>query len=279
MLRSCESCATCGCAPVATALLCKAASTLICALTSSNRALSRSISPRKPGGNATEYCSHQLRQPRPPTCFRRRLCNSNSEPMRLRCAVCSCPSRSSSRCARCASSCSALGTRATDHTRRSPAWLTHQHRQQLVAIEAVGLGAPGTTIDFDAGRIDHQIVDALRNQPAVQPETVATRLIATVHDHCSDQTRACLRLGDGRQRCPLIASHHRVAARCSRTVAHHQLPLLVTQFKSYVRLTSYRRMLSLKGCFRCLHRRAPFVKSSWSNSRFNSRGPTWNSPS
>jgi hypothetical protein len=41
--------------------------------------------------------------------------------------------------------------------------VAQQHRQQLVAIEPVGLGAPGVPVHFDAGRVDHDVVDALLN--------------------------------------------------------------------------------------------------------------------
>jgi hypothetical protein len=39
--------------------------------------------------------------------------------------------------------------------------MPQQHRQQFVAVEAVGLGASGTPVDFDARGIDHEVVDAL----------------------------------------------------------------------------------------------------------------------
>jgi len=39
--------------------------------------------------------------------------------------------------------------------------MAQQHRQQLVAIEAVGLGTTGTPVDFDTCRINHDVVDSL----------------------------------------------------------------------------------------------------------------------
>jgi hypothetical protein len=43
---------------------------------------------------------------------------------------------------------------------------------QLLQIDPVGLGAPGTTVHFDAGRVDLMIDDALSRQPSVQPMAV-----------------------------------------------------------------------------------------------------------
>ncbi|MCY1563269.1 hypothetical protein D9M68_1007920 [compost metagenome] len=42
--------------------------------------------------------------------------------------------------------------------------VAHQHRQQLVTVEPVALGAPRTTVDFDACRIHHEVMDTLLGQ-------------------------------------------------------------------------------------------------------------------
>jgi hypothetical protein len=169
-----------------------------------------------------------LLQSRPPTCSTRRLCNTNNAPIRLLCAVRSCLSCSSSRCARRASSSCGVGTRTTDQTRRSPPEVAQQHRQQLATVEAIGLGPPGPAIDFDAGRVHHDVVDTLRKKPAVQPEAVAARFVATAHHSIAHQTTARLGLGDRVQHRPLIARVHRVAARSpppSLTTSNHFLSL------------------------------------------------------
>src|SRR5678810_169358 len=56
--------------------------------------------------------------------------------------------------------------------------MAQQHRQQLVAIEAVGLGPLGASVHFDAGGVDHDVVDTLLDQPAVQPPAVAAGFVA-----------------------------------------------------------------------------------------------------
>ena len=49
---------------------------------------------------------------------------------------------------------------------------------QLFQIDPVGLGAPGTTVHLDAGRVDLMIDDALVRQPSVQPVAVKTCFVA-----------------------------------------------------------------------------------------------------
>ena len=39
--------------------------------------------------------------------------------------------------------------------------MAQQQAQQLVAVDPIGLGAPRVPVHFDAGRIDHDVVDAL----------------------------------------------------------------------------------------------------------------------
>jgi hypothetical protein len=47
--------------------------------------------------------------------------------------------------------------------------VAQQHRQQLVAVQAIGLGASGPPVHLDARGVDHDVVDALLDKPAVQP--------------------------------------------------------------------------------------------------------------
>ena len=44
-------------------------------------------------------------------------------------------------------------------------------------VKPIGLGAPGAPVDLDARGVDHDVVDALLDQPAVQPPAVAARLV------------------------------------------------------------------------------------------------------
>ena len=96
------------------------------------------------------------------------------------------------------------------------------HREQLATVESIGLRPPPPAIDFNAGRVHHEVVDALLEKPAVQPEAVAARLVATAHYDVAHQTTARLGLANGVQHCPLNTCVHRVAARSPRTDAHYQ---------------------------------------------------------
>jgi len=49
---------------------------------------------------------------------------------------------------------------------------------QLLQIDPVGLGAPGTAVHLDAGWVDLMIDDTLSHQPAVQPVPVQACFVA-----------------------------------------------------------------------------------------------------
>ena len=118
-----------------------------------------------------------------------------------------------------------------------------QHRQQLVAIEPIGLGPPGAPVDLDAGRVHHDVVDTLLTQPAVQPPAVTTRFVATVHRCARRQPATSPRLTDASQHLGLRAGTHRVPARTATAAAQRQRPALVAQFKTQVQIScrlSYR---------------------------------------
>ena len=50
--------------------------------------------------------------------------------------------------------------------------IANQHHHQLPHVQAVRLGPLRSPTDLDAGRVDHQILDLLRHQIAVQPEAL-----------------------------------------------------------------------------------------------------------
>jgi hypothetical protein len=56
-----------------------------------------------------------------------------------------------------------------------------EHRDQLGRVEAVGLGAALAAIDFDRGRVDHEVPDPFLGQEAMEPEAVAAGFIAGDH--------------------------------------------------------------------------------------------------
>jgi hypothetical protein len=59
-----------------------------------------------------------------------------------------------------------LGPRLVRHRPHTlPCVVAQRHRQQLVAIEPVGLGTPRAPVYLDAGGVDHDVGDALLDQP------------------------------------------------------------------------------------------------------------------
>ena len=123
--------------------------------------------------------------------------------------------------------------------------VAQQHRQQLVAIEPVGLRTPGAPVDFDARRVDHDVVDALSDQPTVQPPTVAAGLVAAMHPGLGAHTTARSRLGHAVKHSSSIASRDVVPARTATAVADRQLPRPVAEFEAHVQLALARRILAL----------------------------------
>ena len=56
-----------------------------------------------------------------------------------------------------------------------------QQRQQPAQVELIRLTPPRAAIHLNARRVHHVIGHAVRQQKAVQPETIPTRFIATDH--------------------------------------------------------------------------------------------------
>jgi len=71
--------------------------------------------------------------------------------------------------------------------------VTHEHLKQLLHIQPVGLGPTLPPVDFDAGWIDDQVLDAMRRQKTVDPEPVAAGLVATDHWCLGRQPQSLLR--------------------------------------------------------------------------------------
>ena len=114
--------------------------------------------------------------------------------------------------------------------------MAQQHRQQLVAIESVGLCTPGAPVDFDARRVDHDVVDALSDQPPVQPPTVAAGLVAAMHPGLGAHTTARSRLGHAVKHRSGITGVDAVPARTATAVADRQLPRPVAELQAHVQL-------------------------------------------
>jgi hypothetical protein len=165
----------------------------------------------------------------------RRLCNTSSELMRLVWAVRSCISRLQLTVR--AASILVLGRRLVQHRPDTlAAVVAQQHRQQLVAIEPVGLCTPGAPVHFDTRRVDHDVVDALSDQPPVQPPTVAAGLVAAMHPGLGAHTTARSRLGHAVKHRSGIASLDAVPARTATAVADRQLPRPVAELQAHVQL-------------------------------------------
>ena len=60
----------------------------------------------------------------------------------------------------------------------STGMVSQRQGQQFVAVQAIGLGPSGTPIDLDARGVDHDVVNALFDQSAVQQPNVAACLVA-----------------------------------------------------------------------------------------------------
>jgi hypothetical protein len=58
-----------------------------------------------------------------------------------------------------------------------PRDVAQEHREQLLHSAPVGLGPPGATIDFNAGRVDPAVGPPLGHSPTVQPEAGPARRV------------------------------------------------------------------------------------------------------
>ena len=76
-----------------------------------------------------------------------------------------------------------LGRRHPHHAAGLPVAgeIGHQHAQQALGVEPVGLGPPRAAVDQDAGRLQHVAGDAVGHEQPVQPEAVPSCLEAAGH--------------------------------------------------------------------------------------------------
>jgi len=123
--------------------------------------------------------------------------------------------------------------------------VAQQHRQQLVAIDPVGLCTSGAPVDFDARRVDHDVVDALTDQPPMQPPTVAAGLVARMQRELRAVSRARARLGQAIKNRSGVASVDAVPARTATAIADRHLPRPVAKVQAHVQLALARRILAL----------------------------------
>jgi hypothetical protein len=112
--------------------------------------------------------------------------------------------------------------------------MRHQCPQQLLAIDPVGLRAPGSLIDRNTRGIEHMVGNPGRSQKAMQPEPVVARFVATHHRRRRAQhpPRPLAHSLNQRQQTDMVAAielvpRHPIAI---RTVDRHQ-PTPLAQFK------------------------------------------------
>src|SRR6478735_6709752 len=93
-----------------------------------------------------------------------------------------------------------------------PARIAHQHLVELGHIQRITLGPPRTPVDLDARGVHYHVLDALLAQPAMQPEPVASGLVAAQHTHCALQPAALLSLLNKLQQRAAIPGCYRMSA-------------------------------------------------------------------
>ena len=86
-----------------------------------------------------------------------------------------------------------------------------EHHGQADGIEVVGLGASLTAIDLDTRGIDDDILNAVLEQEAMDPEAIATRLITALHRGVGGESevllaRAISRWSSGSARAVMVRS-------------------------------------------------------------------------
>ncbi len=104
----------------------------------------------------------------------------------------------------------------------------HYHHASRAHVQPVCLGALGAAIDFNAGRVHDPVLDALREQEVMQPESVAARLVATQHARDGRHAKAFLGQSHLLFKCDQVARGDRPFARLlSQTNREPQPPLLL----------------------------------------------------
>src|SRR5258706_13324956 len=128
-----------------------------------------------------------------------------------------------------------------------PVVVAHEQLEQLVAIDAIGFGAPAPARDLDAGGIDHDVVNAVLAQPAMQPPAVTAGLVAGVERRRGRNAKAHTGLGGAAQESLGVACGNGEAAGRATVIAEGQLPALVGQLEAHVQRGFVKGMLGSEG--------------------------------
>src|SRR5262245_47354746 len=123
---------------------------------------------------------------------------------------------------------------------RFPVTDPHQHLHQFQGIEAIRLRPPRPPIHLNARRIHHPIPHAHRGERAMNPEPVATGLVAALHAGGCRQREPPPSLRERTlDRCQIPAAHRAKPRRHAEPRRHRQLPVPLAQLKrdKHCRLT------------------------------------------
>ena len=116
-----------------------------------------------------------------------------------------------------------------------PSRIPQQQVHQLRRVEPIRLRAARAAIHLDTRGIHHEVGDAARRQPPVQPEPIAPRLVTGVHRRVDRETEARLRRQDLALQCGHISSRDRAKPRALRDrCRERQDPLRTPQLKSQI---------------------------------------------
>ena len=86
--------------------------------------------------------------------------------------------------------------------------LVTQQVQESLEIQPIRLGAPPAAVHLEARRVDHEILDPVRDQKPMQPESIPAGFVQTYHPSLSRKRELPLRPLDRREQSLPIARNH-----------------------------------------------------------------------
>ena len=116
-----------------------------------------------------------------------------------------------------------------------PGVVAEQHGQELAPVQVVRLRAAHPSIDFDAGRIHHDIHNGQVCERPMEPEALAARLVAAVHQRVVRQREAAPCLGNLTPEAQKITGGNGALAwRLTEARGKTELPLVLAEFEDEV---------------------------------------------
>jgi hypothetical protein len=111
----------------------------------------------------------------------------------------------------------------------------HQHHDQFLGVDPIGLRAPRPSIHLDARRVHHAIAQADHDERAMNPESIAARFIATHHTGRCGQVQARARPRQQPRHRAQVSRRHRLnPRRHPEPRCHRQLPLFGAELESHI---------------------------------------------